>query len=197
MAEDQRSDAQLRQDALLTQYQEVRSELRQSIDRSHRRAGGGIAAIGVIVGYALSTDTYLFLTFVPIIMGFLYIISIGSAIGIRFLAKQSYQIEAVINIEEFSWETNYGAMLRENKRHLSGPFVNWSDVPRYATYVIGICVYSISVLVSIVVISNSFTNSSIQWPMQIISIIFYTTFTLILGFVWLSFVKVSRYIRDI
>lgn len=121
--------------ALLTQYREVRSELREILGRLRQRALAGVGVVGAIIGYALSTDTHLLLLAIPFLIGYVYAASIHSGIVMMYLAKHSRDIEDSITEDKFSWESKYGGIWEDTDRDVpANDSVNWNEIPKFAVY---------------------------------------------------------------
>jgi uncharacterized membrane protein (Fun14 family) len=104
-------------EALLTEYQEMREEIRANISIMHQRVSRGIAAIGFVIGYALlAPGGSVFVSIVPILMAVLFFLTVQSIQDMSVVSRHAYDIEALVPVDEFGYEHRYGGLLRENRR---------------------------------------------------------------------------------
>lgn len=129
------SEKELREKALLQEYQEIRAEIRQVNDRNDRRDLSGLVAIGAIIGYSLESDAYILLTSVPILMAYLYIIKIESWTAVLFMAEKCHGIEQKIGYDEFCYESTLGGLFGE-KRDAPGRLFSWNNIPNLSKSVV-------------------------------------------------------------
>lgn len=118
---------QREEEALLTEYREMREELRTNITLLHQRLTRGIAAIGFVIGYALlAPDGDIFIATVPVLIAVLFLLSVQSLQTMSAISRHAYDIEESVPAERFGWEHRYGGLLNENKR--STPWSLWQRI---------------------------------------------------------------------
>jgi len=130
---------------LLTQYRELRQEIRNAIDSAKDQLLKGITAIGFIAAYAGYTGHYSLFLFVPVVVLALLSEYFHS---IHWMYKTSYQvakIELELNTLGFDWERQ---VMLEGSNTSSPCIQKLSDGSMYGFYgliVIVITVFSINV----------------------------------------------------
>lgn len=119
-------------EVLVVEYQEIREELRENARLLHMRISRGIAAIGAVIGYALLADGgSVFISIIPLIIGFIYLLSLNSIQNMLALGRRSYDIEEEIMPEGEGWEHQYGGLLPHNERETTlskFPQIDLSDI---------------------------------------------------------------------
>lgn len=178
------------QEAMLTQYRQTRQDLRRKTDRNDRRFVRGVAVLGVISGYAFQTDTLILVVFVPLVLGFLYVLGVQRWVDVHFLARQCLDIERAVDVEEFGWETNYGGLIPDNRRHVDGPlWFRADEFPFLVGYTVGFSTYLLFIVGSIYVLLRP-DLTTVPAPERYLLIAgiagFYTFFTGLLVLVWRS-----------
>lgn len=182
-------DIQNQRDTLLTQYRQTRQDLRQKIDRNDRRFIRGVVLLGLILGYAFQTDTQILVIFIPLILGFLFTLGIQRWIDVNFLARQCLDIEEKIEIDEFGWETEYGRLVTENRRHIDGPWGSrWDKFPFQVGYAVGFLTYLGFILYSIwLLVSTGYSFWVLDTFDTLVGVaVFYSIFTIVLILVLIS-----------
>jgi hypothetical protein len=119
-------------EVLVTEYQEVREELRENARLLHMRISRGIAAIGAVIGYALlAEEGSVFITIIPLIIGIVYLLTLNSIQNMLLLGRYSYDIEEKIMPEGEGWEHQYGGLLPHGERETTlskFPRIDLSDI---------------------------------------------------------------------
>lgn len=127
-----------KQAALLTQYREVREEIRMELQSYYKLMTQGIVGLGLVTGYALSAGEFVFLSFVPAVMAFLFLLSTSGWNSVLVLAWHAAEIESELPYEAFSWERRYGGAVSNNRRTALDP---WETFPVAAVIGVGVVVY--------------------------------------------------------
>lgn len=111
--------SQFEQEALLTEYREMREELRTNITILNQRVSRGIAAIGFVIGYSLlAPGGIVFISSVPVLIAVLLILSVQTVQEMAIVSRHAYDIEKLVPIDEFGWEHKYGGLINDNKRSI-------------------------------------------------------------------------------
>lgn len=150
-------EQQLEFDALLTEYEELRAEIRLLTELRYKRAVSGTAALGAVIGYALISETMLALTLIPFIIGFLFIMTIQSSTGMMFLGRHVYDIEQELDVDGMGWEERFGGAVGEERGTSLSILSDFdvSGVPEFILYFVLSVGYLVSILVSLWVLYES------------------------------------------
>jgi len=89
---------------LLAQYQEIRQEIRNSLDFATGRLTKGITAVGFVAAYAGHSGYHSLLLFVPVILLSLLTMTFFSMYWIQKLSYQVARIEFELDTRGFDWE---------------------------------------------------------------------------------------------
>lgn len=143
---------QSEREALLAEYQEVREELRENATLLHSRVSRGIAAIGAVIGYALLAEGGRpFISIVPLIIAFIYLLTLNSIQNMLILSRRSYDIEEKIMPEGQGWEHQYGGLLPHSERKTSYdkfPQIDLSDIASATLVVLSALIYVVFIFIS-------------------------------------------------
>lgn len=186
----------LEMEALLTEYREMREEIRLLEELTQKRASRGITAIGFVIGYALlAPGGTIFVTVVPVMIGFLFLLTIQSTNTMFLLGRQVYDIEESIPVENFGWEHRYGGFLLDNERSI--PWSRWQavnlvDLPIMTVHAIAAAFYLGSVGLALYVIQQQFSQSVAGIDPLVLTAGAYLVLTALLGSVAISFFTVQQ-----
>lgn len=184
------------QEALLTQYRQTRRDLRQEIRRRDRFLFRSTAVVVAAGGYSYQTEAPILMMLVPLVLGFVYVLGVQRWVNVHFLARQCLDIEQAVDVEEFGWETNYGGLIPDNRRHVDGPLGFQADAfPFQVGYLVGFSIYELLILVSIYhFLQPELTSIPTSERHFMIAgiVVFYLFFTGLLGLVWHSERQVRR-----
>lgn len=150
-------DPETKTEALLTEYSELREEIRLLMELQHSRALGGTAALGAVIGYSLlSKDGLVFIVLVPIIIAFLFILTVQTTNGMMFLGRHIYDIESELDIDSMGWEHRYGGVILNERAMSSELFsgLDWSGVPELVIYILVAMIYAGFIIISMIVIQD-------------------------------------------
>lgn len=102
------SDAE--RELMLEQYNELRAEIRLSIQQHNRRVLSGIAGIGAVAGYALLRESRWLFALIPFIIGVIFIQTVDTNRWVASNVSHLTDIEAKLSevTPLFCWETKYG-----------------------------------------------------------------------------------------
>lgn len=104
---------------MLTEYREMREELRTNITILNQRVSRGIAAIGFVIGYSLlAPGGIVFISSVPVLIAVLLTLSVQTVQEMSIVSRHAYDIEELVPIDEFGWEHEYGGLINDNKRSI-------------------------------------------------------------------------------
>lgn len=182
-----------KQAALLTQYQEVREEIRLEIESQSRRLTRGIAAVGLVAGYGLVADELVYLSFVPAIIAFVFLLTMMGNVSVLLLGWHAAEIEAELPYESFSWERRYGEVFPENRRARIDP---WGKVPAMAVVAVGIVTYLMFILLGcwFVQRANYGRVAGVQALVVLLSV--YFVLTLLAGIAAYAYFRTRTKIRN-
>jgi hypothetical protein len=68
---------------------------------THRHVARGVAAIGVVGGYVLLSEQFVFISLIPLIISFVSVLVIVQANEVLLLAWEAYRIESHVEVEGF------------------------------------------------------------------------------------------------
>jgi len=114
MSNEQLSDKE--SEILAMKYDTIRSELLEEKKLGHQRVTQSIAAIGVVGGYSLVSEQFVFITFIPLIIAFVFVLTIVQTNEVLLLAWEAYRIEAQIPVRGFDYEHEIGIIGNDNER---------------------------------------------------------------------------------
>lgn len=155
---DENSLKSFEQDALLTEYSELREEVRSIQELQHRRVTGGLTAMAAILGYSLLAESGLeMISLIPVIIALMFVLTIQTTYGILYLGRHAYDIEQRIGVETVGWESSLGAVIRNNDRHSlwEDAMIDWSLIPNLMIYSIIGLIYATMVFVSLYILAGS------------------------------------------
>lgn len=118
------NDAEI--EVLALKYNKIREEIQLEKELGHRRATQGIAAVGLVAGYALLSEQPTLFALVPLLIVFIFVLTVASVNEVLLLSWQAYEIEEVIDVEGFDYEHELGVLNRDNKR---SRLSKWYSVP--------------------------------------------------------------------
>jgi hypothetical protein len=156
----------------ITEYEQVREELRQTSELTNQRVARGLTVIGFIVAYALlARNSLVFVSLVPVVLAVLLILSIQSGIILRMLGERSRKIEE--DLQYIRWE-HYLSDIRKDLEFDRYPFISSIWFPAFVVYLSAGFTYAGFVVLSLFVILNRFNTKS-----MIVALIAYVILTVL------------------
>lgn len=108
-----RINSHARQEVLLTEYSELRKEIRSRSAMNQRYIVRGLGLSGLIAGYALYSDSEIFISIIPLVLVFTGTAVLKSLSDIYLLGRRVKEIESELPSGEQMWEHRYGAIATE------------------------------------------------------------------------------------
>lgn len=189
---------QFEQEALLTEYREMREEIRANISIMHQRVSRGIAAIGFVIGYALlAPGGDVFISIVPVLIAVLFFLTIQSIQDMSVISRHAYDIEELVSVDEFGYEHRYGGLLNKNMR--SNRWSLWERVdlmtlPGVITTALSALVYLSFLYLGCVVVDPESTIAGIV-DVSLLIFICYVILTFFVGLVSYSHLRFMSDLR--
>ena len=121
---------------LITQYEQLRSEIRDKLETMESRMSRGIASGVLITAYSFYTGDHILFSTVPILVGFLIILHMESFTWMIRLSRQICIIQEIVDVQEFNWESKYGMFGTNHLVH--GLYSTFSGIAVTIIYVVSI-----------------------------------------------------------
>lgn len=132
-----------KEEILLTQFRQLREEIRTHAKRKGRRVTRGIAAIAVLLGYSVyDKGDPRVLAVVPVVIGLLFISHVLSVMWVVRAARQIVKIQQKIDVTGFGYEKNYGVLSQNHDRRVN-------QLPDSVMYLIITVTYLLSVVAGV------------------------------------------------
>lgn len=177
---------ELKYTTLLTEYEELRAEMRVHLREHGRIWVRGIAAVGLISGYAFyAPNGLILLTIIPFVLGIFFIVYTSVSNWMTRIAMQIAAIEDEIDVEKFDFETNTGAVESFDLK---------SKVHIGVLYVLSLCIYLATLIIGLYVVKNQPTTPGIYglYLTHDILFIIYLLLTISLFAVGVSHIMITR-----
>ena len=179
--EDEKQEKIVEHESYIAEYQEIHNDLRKERELTHTRVLRGISAIGVVVGYALvAPNGFVFISFVPILIAIVFILSVQSGISTQILGYRAYNIEE--SAEFIDYEHFYHEFTNQQ---------NWHTLPILITYLISIIIYILFISISLDAVTGiTITVASFHTRAVVITVVSYITITVLSVFAAISWFRV-------
>ena len=180
---------------LLTEYSELREEIRMNQKLQHQRIIGGLTAIGAVIGYSLVSEGLVFISLVPLLVSILFVVTVRMSNATLYLGRQVYDIEQSLDVpvEEFGWESRFGGVIRSNERFSmwDDQLISWVVVPQAMLQILILIAYVLIMGISLAILteSNLFGFSPIS-P-TVLAGVAYLLLTLLVIITAISFIKIN------
>lgn len=180
---------------LLTEYSELREEIRMNQKLQHQRIIGGLTAIGAVIGYSLVSEGLVFISLVPLLVSILFVVTVRMSNATLYLGRQVYDIEQSLDVpvEEFGWESRFGGAIRSNERFSmwDNQLVSWVVVPQAMLLILILIAYLLIMWISLAILSKSNLSEFSSISPTVLAGIAYLLLTLLVIITVISYIKIN------
>lgn len=134
---------------LVEQYKLLREETLVHIRMHTRRIVGGLAALGVVIGYTIASGHLWLIALTPFVLGIIIVDAVNASRFMASLSRQLVDIETVLSEEAelFCWESRFGGIFGREPELFGGPrTVRW--LQNLSTAVVAVIGYGFLLYVS-------------------------------------------------
>lgn len=170
-----------RYEALITEYTQLREEIRDRASFNQKQLTRSMGVIGVVGGYSALSGRLVLVTLIPIIIVVVGVLVSHTLTITYFLGLRVREIEAQLPDGQEMWEHQYGGLA-------DGP--RWSELPAMVVYLLMGIGFVLSTGTSLAIIHEEFEQYFH------LGIIFYTFLLVLLGVALFSLKQTKDYIRE-
>ena len=188
-----------KEEALLVEYSELRQEVRLFMELQHKRATGGITALGAVIGYALLSENGLvYISLSPIIIALLFILTTKTANEVAYLGSHLHDIEQSIYDSRRGWEDKYGGVVENDKAVSSDvhPWLQWNRIPELSVHLIVSATYFVMIGISLWIIHSKEMTTVFGLDPFYLVLGCYAVVTLLAAGTVFSHLKVNEHLGD-